>query len=59
MSQEDRFSISSLQVAESQGSCHFKEEPAKSESCIAGDPISVATRFVPAYFRLGEVTIPP
>jgi hypothetical protein len=41
----------SRQVAEEQGSCHFKKEPAESESCT-----SVATRFVPAHFRLGEAT---
>jgi hypothetical protein len=44
----------SRQVAEEQGSCHFKKEPAKLESCTAVGPTSVATRFVPAHFRLGE-----
>jgi hypothetical protein len=46
----------SRQVAEEQGSCYFKKEPAMSESCTAGGPTSMATRFVPARIRLGEAT---
>ena len=46
----------SQQVAEEQGSCHFKKEPAKSESCTAGGPTSVEAWSVSAHFRLGEPT---
>jgi hypothetical protein len=54
MSQEDRFSLSAGSRISGQLTLHKK--PAKSESCTAGGPTSVATRSVPALFRLGEAT---
>jgi hypothetical protein len=55
MSQENRFSLSA--GSRISGQLTLQKKPAKLESCTAGGPTSLATRSVPACFRLGEATL--